>query len=386
MRELVGELYGDPGGARIFHIGAFAEPRIQGHPVTWISQSQLGPFRLAVPPGTWYIHAVGVPDTGGGWPSSTTAGSHGGIYGHGAPVTVPAGGPLRIHMSPLWRDLTHAPNQRQPGISDEHWRLIHLAMEHMAADLSAAVENDLGPAIGLTRTRLSALFKRGAGLTLEEYRMRLRLEAAKALLVQTDLEVLEIALEVGYATSAQLGRIFQRFLGVSPTEFRRLARGLQAGAQPPARSSPSHLLRHLLLRLSNRGATLHGELTYNGMRRGSVIYIGAFPGPVPTSYPVAWTALPAPGPFTLRGVPEGLHYILACYCSRRMYYPGDIGTAFAYGGYGYTDTTGQTPYFALPLAVQGTETIQGLRFPLVGGDYAATFAGRWGNTFLPDGR
>lgn len=412
MAELIGRLCGKAPGARAFHVGAFPGPRIAGRPVAWTTLTAPGPFRLAVPAGNWYIHAVGGVLDRNGFLGGSAFGSHGGIYGHGTPLSVGDGPPPRalVHVSPLWRDLTHVPHHRQPALSDEQWRAVHTASDALAADLDGSRSDQLGRTAGLTRTRLSALFKRATGLTLEEYRIRLRLEAAKALLVGSDWDVTAVALEVSYSTPAQLGRMFRRYLGVSPGEFRRLARTLllvapgeaeaaattpattPATAQAPATREPADgdgpgtLLRHALLRLTRRGGTLHGEVRYGGAGRGVVIYISAFPGPFPDTYPAAWTAVPAPGPFTLRGVPPGRHYILACYCRRRMLYPGDFHTAFAYGGHGALDTTGQDPWEPLPVTVGEGETVAGITVDLVDGDRAAAMARPWSDAFLPDGR
>lgn len=385
MPELAGELYGSAPGASLFHVGAFPGPRIHGQPVAWTAVPALGPFRLEVPPGQWYLHAVGGP-ADNGFLSGTAAGSYGGIYGHGLPLAVGAQppAPVAIHLSPLWTDLTHVPRHRQPALSDDQWQAVHSVMDALAADLGSTLDDDLGRVTGLVRTRLSALFKRATGLTMEEYRTRLRLEAAKALLAGTDCEVLAVALEVGYGTPAQLGRMFQRHLGVAPNEFRRLARALRPGA--PRANGPGAVLRHTLLRLRRGGATLRGEIAYRGGERGVVIYVCAFPGPFPETYPSAWTALPAPGPFTLRGVPAGTHYILAVYCRRRMRYPGDFHTAFAYGGYGAVDRTGSDPWHPAAVTVPDGAAVGGLTIELVGGDRAAGFARPWIHTFLPDGR
>lgn len=391
MPELVGELCGEAPDAHTLHVGAFPSPRIHGQPVAWTAVPALGPFRLQVPEGNWYIHAVGGQlDSDGFLLASTTAGSYGGIYGLGQPLAVAAdGSPVRVHLSPLWLDLTHVPRHRQPALSDEQWRTVRSVIDALEADLASTVDGDLGRAAGLVRTRLSALFKRATGLTMEEYRTRLRLEAAKALLVQSDADVLEVALEVGYDTPAQLGRMFQRYLRVTPGEFRRVARAALAPQQPPAPSGGNlrALLQHALLRLTSRGATVRGAVVYRGTKPGTVIYLCAFPRHFPDTYPSAWVALPGPGPFTLRSVPAGQHYILACYCTRRMRYPGDFYSAFAYGGYGYVDIShGTQPWAPVAITVADGDSISDITVELVDGDLAASFARPWTQCFLPNGR
>lgn len=404
MAELWGEVGGEMAGVRVVHVGAFPDPRVRGHPAAWTSLHGPGPFRMEVPPGLWYVHAVGGPTDGEGFLSGTVWGSHGGIYGFGTPVE--AGGPaapppLRIHLSPLWRDLTHVPQFRQPALSDSQWRAVRSVIQALGENLASTVDGDLGRAAGLVRTRLSALFKRATGLTMEEYRTRLRLEAAKALLAGTDSDVLHIALEVGYGSPAQLGRMFQRYLGVTPGEFRRLARevggcGEPGGdgeprrgpaARPSSASTLGDLLRRALPVLTRQGgATVRGEVVYRGARSGPVIYVGAFPRAFPDTYPSAWCAIPSPGPFTLRAVPAGRHHILACYCFRRMLFPGDFYTAFAYAGYGAIDTTGHDPWEPSTLELRDGDSVGGIMLEMVDGDRAARYARPWIDFFLPDGR
>lgn len=383
MFRVEGELCSSCHGATVFQVGAFPGPRIAGQPVAMATLHAPGRFCLDLPGGSWYLHAVGgIPDDRGalnglGW------GSHGGIYGFGRPVA--PGEPVLIHVSPLWRDLTHLPLIRGAMLSDDQWQAIHRAMARLHEDLSSNVEGDLERAAALTRTRLSALFRRGVGVTIEEYRTRARLEAAKALLVLSDAAVHDIALEVGYGTPLQLRRMFLRYLGVTPGEFRRLARAVtQGGPQRTQAGLVGALARWLG---PPRTSTVRGEVLYRGEQTGRALYIGLFPNPVPDAYPAAWTAIPAPGPFTLRRIPEGRYYVLAAYLSARMRYPGDLASGFAYGGYGDVDTSGDlTHWNPVPVTVRAGEEIAGLRIELVDGGVIRRFGGTWLRAFLPDGR
>lgn len=387
--ELTGELHGHLSGIDTIHVGAFSGPRVTGHPAAWTTVSGSNTFRLCLPPGAWYIHAVGGSLDRRGFLNPTVWGSHGGIYGLGSRVESGPGPlePVRLHVSHLWRDLTHVPFHQQPALTDDQRQAVQGVIAQLTANPALTALGELGAELGLARTRLSALFRRATGLTMEEYRSRLRLEAAKALLVTTNESVLAIALEVGYSSPTPLARLFQQHLGLTPTEFRQAARAAMGeGPEPPTpRCSPT-LLGRLLARFRPQGGTIRGEVIYRGSERGVVVYVAAFPNPVPDGYPGAWTALPAPGPFTLHHVPPGLHYLLAVYCRRRMLYPGDFHTAFAYGGYGDLDTTGSDEWEPIPVTVQPGETRGGFIIPIVDGDRAAGYARPWFDAFLPDGR
>jgi transcriptional regulator GlxA family with amidase domain len=52
----------------------------------------------------------------------------------------------------------------------------------------------------------------------------LRLERARWLLVNTDLEVTEVSLECGFQDSANFARVVRKAWGLSPREVRQAAR------------------------------------------------------------------------------------------------------------------------------------------------------------------
>ncbi len=60
-----------------------------------------------------------------------------------------------------------------------------------------------------------------SGLTFQEIVEQLRYEAALPLVQDTQLNLLEVALELGYSDSAHFSRAFRRWAGMSPREFRR---------------------------------------------------------------------------------------------------------------------------------------------------------------------
>jgi AraC family transcriptional regulator len=65
------------------------------------------------------------------------------------------------------------------------------------------------------------LFKQSTGETPLQFIIRCRMEKAKELLAQTDLSVLEIALEVGYESPNHFIHLFKRFTSVTPSHYRK---------------------------------------------------------------------------------------------------------------------------------------------------------------------
>lgn len=72
---------------------------------------------------------------------------------------------------------------------------------------------------------LSALFKRETGKNVWDYVTEQRIEEARRLLATTDKKRYEIAYEVGYESPEHFSRMFKRYTGLSPVDFRKEERG-----------------------------------------------------------------------------------------------------------------------------------------------------------------
>lgn len=64
-------------------------------------------------------------------------------------------------------------------------------------------------------------FQKATGRTPTEYAQHLKLQKARELLEFTNLSVKEISWKVGYEDTGALRKIFERSLGLSPTDYRR---------------------------------------------------------------------------------------------------------------------------------------------------------------------
>jgi transcriptional regulator GlxA family with amidase domain len=103
--------------------------------------------------------------------------------------------------------------------------VVHKAMLLLEQQLHApATIGDLCQPLGIGRRQLERRFQQDVGLSPAEYRQRLRLERARWLLQNTDLEVTEVALECGFQDGASFARVVRRTLGGSPREVRQAGR------------------------------------------------------------------------------------------------------------------------------------------------------------------
>lgn len=75
--------------------------------------------------------------------------------------------------------------------------------------------------LGITGPYLSTYFKEKTGTNLSDYILTVRINKASQMLRDTDLLIQEIASLVGYYTVASFNRVFKRYTGLTPSEFRR---------------------------------------------------------------------------------------------------------------------------------------------------------------------
>jgi len=77
---------------------------------------------------------------------------------------------------------------------------------------------------GLTPTYFSNIFHSEVGQSFMSYRSGIQLSYAKRLLEETDLSVLEVALECGYGSVSQFHRAFKGLTSTTPKEYRKSKR------------------------------------------------------------------------------------------------------------------------------------------------------------------
>jgi Response regulator containing CheY-like receiver domain and AraC-type DNA-binding domain len=91
---------------------------------------------------------------------------------------------------------------------------------HEELDLASLAER-----VYLTPSYLSRLFKQETGVTITDYLIGVRIEQAKKLLRgRPDLKTYEVGERVGYPDSAYFNKLFKRIVGMTPNEYRQIAR------------------------------------------------------------------------------------------------------------------------------------------------------------------
>ena len=94
---------------------------------------------------------------------------------------------------------------------------IDLMQGHVEQPLSTA---EIAQRIGVSRRQLERLFQHHRGCTPRDYYMRLRLEHARVLLLETGLSILNVALASGFVSQSHFGACYRHHFGRTPGEER----------------------------------------------------------------------------------------------------------------------------------------------------------------------
>ena len=100
-------------------------------------------------------------------------------------------------------------------------RCLEMIHGRMAEDITV---EELAIKARLSPFHFTRMFKKSVGMSPRAYLVHLRVQKACDLLKNSDLSILEIALEVGYSSSQVLARVFQKHMKLSPSEYRTATR------------------------------------------------------------------------------------------------------------------------------------------------------------------
>ena len=105
-----------------------------------------------------------------------------------------------------------------PTRQDTFDRMLEYIREHFNQDIT---QQELSEQFYLNPVYISQLFRKRLGMTYQTYLTRLRIDRARQYLEQTDLMVYEISELVGYSDTAYFSRVFEKTVGIRPTDYRK---------------------------------------------------------------------------------------------------------------------------------------------------------------------
>jgi AraC family transcriptional regulator len=183
------------------------------------------------------------------------------------------------------------------------------AVEHVIAAVVERLDErlpleELASLVFFSPYHFHRIFRRVTGLPPGRFFGALRIEAAKRLLLTSELSVGEVCLEVGYRSIGTFTSQFSRLVGVSPRTFRNLGRANGSSAaeaaalEPPAPPPGARL-------------AVTGRLVLDRGDRERLVAVGLFPTPLAEGRPVACALATAPGRYELRSNRGGSFHVLA---------------------------------------------------------------------------
>lgn len=95
-------------------------------------------------------------------------------------------------------------------------------MRQIAAEIKRRLDSAMPLSdVGLSRRRITDIFKQEYGVTPKEYADALRLQSAQRMLQQTGEKIITIAYQAGFSSLTSFNRFFKQKTGQTPTEYRK---------------------------------------------------------------------------------------------------------------------------------------------------------------------
>jgi AraC family transcriptional regulator len=201
----------------------------------------------------------------------------------------------------------------QASLSSVNWRASTVASRYQSVqqviltmserlDKTFSLE-DMADIAMLSPCHFNRIFRQITGIPPSQFLYLLRLQAAKQLLLTTELSVTEICYAVGYSSLSTFINRFTQLIGLSPTHLRRLTKQI----------TPSYwklFCKHLtdLTRVQLLGPCLNIKVSDPNP---GLIFVGLVPSQLPQSRPICYRFLTTPGFYRIAPVPDGRYYAIA---------------------------------------------------------------------------
>lgn len=117
-------------------------------------------------------------------------------------------------------------NEKQNPIKKQRERLVYKILdyinEHYAEPLTL---EKISAEFYISKSNLSHAFKKEVGLSPMQYMMQRRIGEAQSLLVETSTAIQDIEYKLGFSDSAHFSKMFKKYVGVTPNEYRKYFAG-----------------------------------------------------------------------------------------------------------------------------------------------------------------
>jgi len=120
--------------------------------------------------------------------------------------------------------LAHIKNilARNHHLGSESQRVVRKVMAYIHQHFTEPISRiDMANYADISERHLDRSFQQDMGITPITYLNRYRIKQAKALMLQTDRTLTEVALDVGFSNSSHFSRVFRREVGSTPSAYRK---------------------------------------------------------------------------------------------------------------------------------------------------------------------
>lgn len=111
-------------------------------------------------------------------------------------------------------------SEKQKIYSDSVLKIIEYIKERYADSVTL---EELANYVHMNRSYISHLFKKETGSNINTYLLEFRMDRAKELLINSKDSIQDISCQIGISDSAYFSKVFKKYVGISPLEFRRIS-------------------------------------------------------------------------------------------------------------------------------------------------------------------
>ena len=98
--------------------------------------------------------------------------------------------------------------------------ILHYIQENIFHPNNLKVES-IGRQMGISQSYLGKYFKKQTGETLQQYIINYKLRLVEMRLLNSDMRINEIVFELNFTDESHLNRLFKKYKGVNPSDFRK---------------------------------------------------------------------------------------------------------------------------------------------------------------------
>ena len=112
----------------------------------------------------------------------------------------------------------------------KHTDVVATIKEYILANFDRKLTlEDIGRQVYLSHSYVSSIFKKETGLSVVDYANQIRIDRSKRLLLETDLSISFISSRCGFDDQSYFTRMFKKFVGMSPRNYRDTYGSSQGG-------------------------------------------------------------------------------------------------------------------------------------------------------------